>query len=237
MKDFFIIKTSLLNSVVFCFITAGVTYIDARLTSHVAYGARNYYFGYWICLLGPVIFFSTLIFGKLIKSWKVKVVGFPLILIIVSLFSQINFRPEIPHGMISLTMLVISFICLVTSFIHYTPFNESFIYKQGIDYQLKIERIKELVTLWRTIAISIIVSYLALLIPWGNLIWSQNDHIVLEMSEKFLLSQFGISAIIIISFYILFGLIYESFLKASLAADLILKIKKKGKSNLKNVIK
>ena len=52
--DGFDAKIASLNSLSFSLTAAGVTYVDARLKSHVAFGARIYPHGYLIAMLGNV---------------------------------------------------------------------------------------------------------------------------------------------------------------------------------------
>jgi hypothetical protein len=105
--------------------------------------------------------------------------------------------------------------------IHFLPFGTEQLSARDISVQTKLERVKEHANLWRTIAISVTVGYIAVIIPWSNFIWSQPSHIVANASEAFLLSQSASIALAILSLYMLFGVVYEAFLKAHRAADLM----------------
>jgi hypothetical protein len=88
------------------------------------------------------------------------------------------------------------------------------------------ERIKECVTLWRTVAFTITGSYVALLIPWSSLLWSipwSSLDPVKNKEERMLAGTGEGIMLTIFSLYVLFVLIYEAFAKSNDAANLLLK--------------
>ena len=125
-------------------------------------------------------------------------------------------------GMSSWT-LQLALVCFLSCMIHFVPFHSEQL-TAGISTQIKLERIKEHANLWRTIAISLTVGYIAVIIPWSSLIWSQPVRIVTSEKEAFLLIQSASVALAIFSLYMLFGVLYEAFLKAHRAADLMFEI-------------
>jgi hypothetical protein len=218
----FAIKIALFNSIGFSYIIGGVTYVDARLTTHVVYGSRHYRAGYTLALIGGLlIFVSTMLAILKAPSWKIKAALPALIFAIMSAIALPFFRPEFPHQGMSSWTLQLSLVCLLSCLVHFLPFGTEQLTAPDISAQIKIERVKEHANLWRTIAISITVGYLAVIIPWNNFIWSQPSHIVTTASEAFLLGQSAAIALAILSLYMLFGVIYEAFLKAHHAADLM----------------
>lgn len=222
----FAVKIALFNSLGFSYIVAGVTYVDARLTTHVVFGARQYQAGYPLSVIGGfLIFVGTMLVILKADSWKVKAALPAVICAFVSAVALPFFRPEFPHAGMASWMLQLSLVCLLSCMVHFLPFGTEQLTARDISAQIKMERVKEHANLWRTIAISLTVAYVAVIIPWSSFIWSQPTHIVTNASEAFLLSQSASLALAILSLYMLFGLVYEAFLKANRAADLMFGIR------------
>jgi len=226
----FAVKIALFNSLGFFVIAAGVTYVDARLTTHLVFGARHYPAGYPLSVIGAVIIFFITMFAILKpRSWKVKVVLPSLTLIIMDAISLPFFRPEFPHGGLAAWILYLAIASLFSCLIRFLPFEANridWLAASDIITEAKIERVKEYANLWRTIAVSITIGYLGVLIPWINFTWTQAPYIVKAPAEIFLLSQAGVAALAGLSMYVLFGIIYEAFRKAHVAAELLFQIKK-----------
>lgn len=219
-------RIAFLNSFGYCVTAAGVTFVDAKLSSHPIYGARFYPLGYWICLAAPVIFILTILLANCSQSRKEKVLYPNLCLLFVGVISLFNFLPEIPHIGFLTGILIYFFISCFASWIH-LPFNVDYwIDDQKIDHLFKMERIKELTTLWRTLVISLTLGYGALLIPWATLSWTSSK-LFLDNNpdEIFINSNAWVAAIMGFSFSFLFGPVYEAFHKATSAADLLLRLK------------
>jgi hypothetical protein len=224
--DGFALKIASLNALAFSITVAGVTYIDARLKSHVAFGARVYPYGYAISLCGgPVLFVATLLVLAKASSWKIKATFPALLLAFMGLLALPFFRPEFPHGGISVWLIQCSLASLLTCYIHFLPFRPDWLASEDISAALKLERLKEYVVLWRTIAISMTIGYMIILLPWSNFIWNQSPHIVTDPAQAFVLSEFGATGMVGVSVYVLWGIIYESFRRAHDAADLVLQYK------------
>ena len=218
----FAIKIALFSALGFSYITAGVTYVDARLTTHVVYGARYYRAGYWIALIGGVVIFvGTLLVILKTESWKLRAALPATLFVIMNAIALPFFRPEFPHMGMSSWTLQLSVVCFLSCVIHFLPLNCEELAARTASIQIKLERVKEYANLWRTIAISLTVGYIAVIIPWSNFIWSQPIHIVTNEKEAFLLIQSASIALAILSLYMLLGVVYEAFLKAHRAADLM----------------
>lgn len=222
----FAIKTALFNSVGFLLIIAAITYVDSHLTSHVVYGARHYRYGYWVSLVGAlVIALSTLLIFRGRWSAKAKAVLPSVVLTVTSALSLPFFRPQFPHVGILVWMLPLSLVSLFSCLIRLVPPKTDWLRSSNATPEVKLERIKEYANLWRTVAVSISVGYIALIVPASNLIWTSSPGIVTKPSEAFLLVQFGIVAFAWLSLYVVFGVLYETFRRANLAGDLMFEIK------------
>jgi hypothetical protein len=218
----FAIKTALLNAIGFSYITAGVTYVDARLTTHVVFGARYYWAGYSIAVIGGVIILGgTVLVILKSNSWKLKAALPATLFVIMIALALPFFRPEFPHMGMSSWMLQLSIACFLSCVIHFWPLGAEELTARKVSIQVKLERVKEHANLWRTISISLTVGYIAVIIPWSNFIWSQPIHIVTDEKEAFLLIHSASIALAILSLYMLLGVVYEAFLKAHRAADLM----------------
>jgi hypothetical protein len=207
----FTLKIAMCNAIGFFVISAGVTLVDARLSSHVAYGARYYPLRFWICLAAPIVFVVSLISVRRSHSWKARAVWPSLCLLLIGSPCLLNFRPAFPHTGFCLGILLCCLVSFITSWIYYLPFEVDWIDDRRIDRLLKLERIKEIVTLWRTLALSVTFGYLALLIPWQNLIWSTSHQVVTKPDEMTFLSSANSVALSAFSLFVLFCPVYESF--------------------------
>jgi hypothetical protein len=218
----FAIKIALFSSLGFSYITAGVTYVDARLTTHLVYGARYYSAGYWVAVIGGVVIFAgTVLVILKTESWKLKAALPATLFVIVNALALPFFRPEFPHMGMSSWTLQLSIVCFLSCAIHFLPLDDRRLAARNVSTQVKLERVKEHANLWRTISISLTVGYIAVIIPWSNFIWSQPLHIVKDEKEAFLLIHSASIALAILSLYMLLGVVYEAFLKAHRTADLM----------------
>jgi len=225
-KDhWFAVKIASLNALAFSITIAGVTYIDARLTSHFAYGARVYPYGYPISLCGgPVLFVATLLVLTKASSWKAKAALPALLLALLGILALPFFRPELPHGGISVWLIQCSLASFLTCYLHFLPW-PNWLTSEDIDVSIRSERRKEYVVFWRALAGSMAVVYVLLILPWSNFIWNQSPHIVRDPGQAFVLSEFGATGIVGVSLYVFWGILYESFRRAQDAADLALQDK------------
>jgi hypothetical protein len=178
-KDaWFAVKVAGLNALAFSITLAGVTWIDARLTSHVAFGARTYPYGYPLAVAGgPVVFASTLLVLTRAFSWKVRATVPAAILAGMGLLALPFFLPEFPHGGVSVWLAQFSVACLLTCYIHFLPW-PAWLDSEELGASVRWERLKEYGVLWRTIAVAMTVGYMIILVPWSNFIWNQSPHIV-----------------------------------------------------------
>jgi len=224
--NWFALKTALFSALGFSYITAGVTYVDARLTTHVVFGARYYRAGYPVAVIGGVVIFvGTMLAILKVESWKLKAALPTILFVVMNAVALPFFRPEFPHMGMSSWTLQLSLVCLLSCVIHFLPLEAEYLAASDVSTAIKLERVKEHANLWRTIAISLTVGYIAVIIPWSNFIWSQPIHIVTSEREAFLLIHSASIALAILSLYMLFGVVYEAFLKAHRAADLMFSIR------------
>jgi len=116
---------------------------------------------------------------------------------------------------------------VVTSWIRLEPLiEENDINDMNIPWEFRVERLKESITLWRTVAVGVTLGYLALLVPFSLGLWNSSDRIVTRADEAFLLSTGSAFALTVFTIYVLVGTIYEAFRKAKVTADLLLRIRK-----------
>lgn len=221
----FTAKIVLSNSLGLAFLLAATTYIDARLFSHVKYGARIYRWGYLVAVMaGVAVFIATWFSFAKASSPKLKAGLSVGILWAVAIVSMSYFRPEFPHGAIVSWTFYLSLASLLSCVIHYWKFRTGWLSSKRLSDAVKIDRVKHYADLWRTISISVTVGYLAILIPWITFLWNIPPTWVTNPTEQNILRQFGCSLVAGLSMYVLFGIVYEAFAKANEAADLLLSI-------------
>ena len=157
----FSIRIAVFNSLGFMYSAASVTFLDARFTSHVFYPPRTYPLGYWICLSGPVIFAFTYLCLSNCKTTYGKILSPALILVAAGALSLWNFRPEVPHLGITLATMILALTSIVSSWIRFEPIAADYLQKPDIPWELKIKKLKESITLWRTLAVGLTFGYIA----------------------------------------------------------------------------
>jgi hypothetical protein len=227
--DRFVARVATWNSIAFCFVATGVTYVDARLTSHIVYGSREYLFGYWICILGPVIGLTTWHVTRRMHSWTKKAATPAALLMLAGFISLPVFASpfphgEFPHGMIAAALLEIGLVSLLTCIVHFIPLRHEWLASTVLGRDVKIERIKELSQFWRTLAFSMAFGYMALIVPWVKDVVDSAAVLAPKTDEAFLLSRFSVAVLTVVSVYVVGGLVMEALLKAHQAADLLLSL-------------
>jgi len=219
----FAVKVAGLNALAFSITVAAVTYIDARLTSHVAFGARTYMYGYPIAIVGgQLVLVSTLLVLVHASSWMVRATVPAAILATLPFF-----LPELPHRGISIWLTQLSIASLLTCYIHFLPW-PAWLESEKLGAAVKWERLKEYGVLWRTIAVAMTIGYMIILVPSSNFIWNLSLHIVRDPAQAYVLSELGATGMVGVSVYMLLGILYESFRRAHEAADLALRFRLEG---------
>jgi hypothetical protein len=213
-EKLFLLKVSLLNSIGYFLVTMTDTYLDANFRSQV------HPIGYYIGFIAPVLFLLTIISINLSFSWMLKAAWPSLCLIAVGCISLLNFRPILSQGAVLGGLASCCLVSFTSSWIYYVPFKFDWIDDSSINSSLKLERIKEIVTIWRTLAISLAFGFLAILFPWIKFVMDLN--LSFKNDELLQRTVIGVAGVILTSIYIVFGVLYEAFRKASMAADLLL---------------
>ena len=148
------------------------TFIDARLTSHGAYGARNYEYGYASALLSIAVFFLTLfLIGKSATLTK-KILAAALPLILFFIPTLWIFRPEVPHAGIVIWIATYLIIAIVTTWLHFVGPNLAFADDQSVAYAIRAENLKSLVAVWRYFMLAVVVVMTAGFTLWPFVIFS-----------------------------------------------------------------
>lgn len=219
-------KIAFFNAVGFSTCAAAITYVDARLTTHVVHGVRDYPGGYAVAVIGGLIIFA-ITFAVLFSSasWLAKIGTPAVIVVLAGALATPYFQPEVPHAGLVEWLLQIAVLSLLTCFVHFWQAPTDRLRDEAINLTARIEWIKEHAVLWRTIAISTMLGVVALVVPWSQFVWKMPESIVTDSKEALLVGQFGALNIVVVCVYTLFGIIYESFLKASQTADNLLLIK------------
>lgn len=225
----FAIKIALFNSILFSFVLAAVTFVDARLTTRFKFGPRPYRWGYAVSGVGGllVLLGTSLALEKIPSArWKLKSAFPTAILLVVGAASLPFFRPdlEFPHMGITTWTVYLSVVSLLSCGIYFPKIPERLL-QQNLPVAIKIERVKQYAAHWRAIATAITLGYAAVLVPQAVFLYSQPATYVTDPSEKILLSSFSYSVFVGVLLYAAFGIVHGAFKKANEAADLLTKIK------------
>lgn len=221
----FAIKIAVFNSVGFSLATGVPTFVDSRLHSYVLGGPREYFLGYWVLLLFPIVLAGTY-YGLMMASslsWRCLLSWLPLALTATAVLW--NFRPQMPHMNVASWTFLYSVTSLITTWLHNIPEKPDYINKSSIPFQARIERLKESVVFWRSLSISGSLGYIALSASWIAFFWGSGGTFLTDPSEKFLNKiamalQFGVYSIYVIS-----GPLKEAFSRTIATADHLLELR------------
>jgi hypothetical protein len=226
----FPLTISLFNALAFCLTTWRITFMDAKFTSQFVYvEARTYPLGYWICLLSIPIFllnFACLVRCRNLWAQSLVPAGTLLIFGWASLF---NFLPEFPHGFLIAWIPRFALVSAIACLIHFSPVTYPYLNDSSISPDIKLDRLKESVTLWRTIVISLTFGFIGLLIPWTNIEWDLGSKILSDKKEILIYGQQSAGQLGFLTTYVFVAVILECFKKTITVADQMLNI---GRHNL-----
>jgi hypothetical protein len=201
------------------------TFLDSRLTTHLLFGPREYPMGYWVLLIGPVLFFGMYFLSLLPKSTGKRIVLPLVFLLAVGCLSFLNFLPEFPHANVGVSLLLYFVGVTMSIWIRHSPLRTDYINETDIFVQARLERVKETVILWRTLLLSLSAGFLALLIPWFVFIWDVPAKIVTEPREQILLGFASGAQVSLFSLFFISCPLFETIRKYGAAADMLLRLK------------
>lgn len=209
----FAFRIAALNACGFCITVVAITFTDARIPSHVRYGARVYEYGYAVALLAVPVFLATclLLRRPMRRSWKCFVSCAPLLAAVLG--SVWAFKPEIPHAGFATVETLYVLASLVATWLRYSVPDLAFVSNCDIPTSARLEGLKSILGIWQAIAVVTIVGFLGGLVPWGTAITSTNSNMVTQKSDLFLLNAMIISQMIPCSVAFLLGPIREAAAK------------------------
>ena len=206
----FAYRISAIVSLGFALAIVGATYVDARIPSHVRYGARVYRYGYWLALLAIPVFVITAIGLVKTKTRGRRWAWASLPMCCAVRGSLWAFAPEIPHQGIVGTCLMYVVVALITTWLHNSKPEIQFIRDQSIPLQVRLEGLKSAITMWQGIAIATCAGFLAGVIPWSVAVINANSHTVTADRDVFLLNGLAVIQVGLISVTLIVGPIREA---------------------------
>jgi hypothetical protein len=219
-------RVAFFNALGACMAAGFSTYVDARLTTDIMWGkARHYPLGYWVMLVGPAIFLTTLPWFRKIASWKAKIWLPSIWAMFIGFLLLFNFFPTFPHVNVGGWIVMFAIASIVASWIHYAPVRFDYAGDHTISETARIERVKETVSLWRTVSITITAGYIALLVPWFAYLMTSTSKVVADPGEALLLMLMAGTEVSVFSIWVGLGTILESWRKAMSAADGLLQVR------------
>jgi hypothetical protein len=205
----FAIRIASMNAAGYFWTVIAITYVDARLKSHVLYGARSYRYGYVSSLLAIPTFIITLHLLRRATTRGRKCLASCLAILAAMLSSLWVFAPEVPHSGLVVWCLMYSIVSLAATWLRYSGPDLSFVQNQEIPLQARLEGLKSILSMWQAIALATSAGFLAGLVPWAVAIQATNSHVVVDQSDLFLLNSAGLMQVILVSVAILLGPIRE----------------------------
>lgn len=221
----FELRVAFFNAVGLSMATGVPTYLDARIKTNIVWPPRSYPLGFWILLLAPLLFLGSVLFFRYVRSWSARTWVPSALLVAVGLASLRNFYPEFPHLNVIAWVTFFAVASIGASWIHYLPTRDDFLESPELLMNLKIERVKEMVALWRTFAVTLTASYVGLLIPWYGYYMSSTSKLLSDPGEALLLKLTLCGEVAIFSFWMFLGPIFEAWSKTSVVSNLLLRIR------------
>lgn len=197
-------------SIGFLLSNAGATYVDARLLSHVRFGARAYRFGYTVSAIAIPLFLSTLAALDRAQSRGSKCVAASVPLLAALVCSQWAFAPEVPHSGIVGSCGMYAVAVLIATWLHYSAPDLEFLHDLSLSVPVRLEGLKSAVTLWQGIALATCAGFLAGVIPWPVALMNANAHVVSSARDLFLLNSLSVLHVGVMIIAFLIGPIHEA---------------------------
>jgi len=195
----FALRIASVNAIGYALAVVIATFVDARIPSHVRYGARHYRYGYAIAVLAAPVFVVTYLALQRAQTrgWKCFASCAPLIGVVLA--SLWVFAPEVPHGGIVGWSTGYAVASLTATWLRYSPPDLTFIHDERVPLQARLEGLKSILTMWQVISIAVGAGFLAALVPWATLIPAQNAHVVAQEGDLFFLNEFAMTEMVIVA--------------------------------------
>lgn len=220
----FELRVSLFNAIGLAMAIGVPTYLDAWLTTHIWWGSRSYPLGFWVLLLAPLVFITSTVCFRYIRGWRARVWVPSTLVVVAGLVSLLNFRPEFPHVNIIAWVLLFAVASISASWIHYLPVQDTFLQSPKIRFESKVDKIKEMVALWRAFSITFTATYAGLLIPWYMYYLKSTPVLVSDPVEAWVLKLWMCGEVGIFSVWMFLGPILESWSRTATVSDLLLRL-------------
>ncbi|MBI5819220.1 MAG: hypothetical protein HZA88_09530 [Verrucomicrobia bacterium] len=224
----FTLRIALFNACGFMLVTGGITYVDSHLHSHVisAYRERHYALGMWIMAFALPLFILTYIGMNKARARVMKSVISTAVIMGCGAVALWNCRPEFPHPMVLFWITLYAICGTVSVYVRYAPSESERANAQHIPLEFRLEWLKERIAFWRTMAVSFVVGYMALMIPWVNMMGDIANAAVREADDIILLRKFIWMCLSFYSIYVLVAVICELIRRAKLAGNVLLELTK-----------
>lgn len=219
----FLAKVSFFNALGATLAVGVPTYVDPKLKTHAYHPGQTYPLGLWVLLVGPIVLVLTYLCMTQFTKRKWHSSWLPLA--IVDACALWNFRAEFPHINVVIWTACYCLASFVASRIRFARVEFKFADDAHIHINARIERIKESISQWRTISVSMTTGYLALTIPWIAFLWISCASVVTDKKELFTLQMSQGIELLAFSTYVCVGPIIEAFSKYLFVSDGLLAIK------------
>ncbi len=221
--DTFPFRLSLSVLVGYLLATVPQAILDPLLSSHIKYGSRTYPLAWWIVPIATAMFVTTFLIAK--RPGKLRLVLVILPFVAACLLSIPLFGPELPHGNLVFVSAVWFLLALITVWIHNESIIDDLFSESVATSQARIEYIKEQMSIWKTIAIGLIVAFLGMVVTLTKELHANNATIVTTVQDLFLLNQYTNFSTTLMSLFMFTGPIYEAVKKIRPASTYLLTIR------------
>jgi hypothetical protein len=221
----FCAKVAFANTCGYLLATIPPIVIDPRLIHHLRYGARHYAIGWWIVPIGVIAGIATF-FALAQANGKTRTRWNSIPLLIVATGSLPAFRPEFPHANIVSVSILSIVLSTIATWIRYQPLHIEFAQDARILEPVPIESVKEQVSFWRGVLLTMSAVLLAAIIMWFNSMTTSNRQYDVEPNELMLLTNLSLFITYFGVIWFLFGPLAEAYKKYKRVSELLCKCKK-----------
>ena len=212
----------------FSFAIGGISplILDPKI-HNVRYGLREYPAWAWFAMPALAVCWGLSTYFLLgLKRLRLTLTSVCLVLFCIP--PSIILLPEIPHlGFVS-EIWVTFFFTFFAIWVHFQPISKKFLTDSNLLPEAKLERAKAEINLWRTIYITVLGGYLALLVGWFNSFRAFNENVTSIPEERFLLNISGTIWVICSSIWFVVGVLGETYRQIRRSMDLLEKIPAHG---------
>lgn len=183
--------------------------IDPHQTSHILIKqARPYPHGWLSLLLTPVV--GILTFATIQRrSVRLRIAGPCVVLVACVVIALPVFTPGAPNQNLLMWGFLYGLASFISCWCRFRPEDTRFVEDASVLLDLRKERLKALIELWRAMTLGLGAGYLAISLSWIHFLWDSAPNILEDKGERLELATSQGAAVAVFSVFVVFGPVRE----------------------------